>query len=396
MIDYSTLDATTSSAPRVSTGWFVSGRIEPGQPVMRFPVEGESMTIGRRAGLAISVPSAKVSGRHAELLVVGGHLFIRDLGSTNGTYVNRRRLTRPLRIDDGDHFEIADVEFRVEYQPATRQPVRIDPSLKKTSVSLESLEQDWVLSQFDSLIRQRAITPYYQPIVNMQDGTPFAYEALARSSVSGLENPGKMFDNATLLGREAELSIICRERAIEDAGLLNDGDLIFVNTHPSESLDVDVLPSLKTLRQLYPDVKIVLEIHEAAISDPAVIREFSHELRDIDVDLAYDDFGAGRSRLLELIKAPPKYLKFDVSLIRDLDQAPVHQHRMLHTLIDMSRDFSTTTLAEGIETQAEAEICRELGFDFAQGYYFGRPAPPKTDLDVKTLSQTQVPLRMST
>lgn len=373
------------SGPRVPTGWFVSGRLEPGQPVMRFPVEGESMTIGRRPGLSISVPSAKVSGRHAELLVVGGHLFIRDLGSTNGTYVNRRRLSRPLRIDDGDHFEIADVEFRVEFQAAQRQSLRVDPSLKKTCVSLDSFEQDWVLSQFDTLIRDRAVTPFYQPIVRMHDAAPYAYEALARSSVSGLENPALMFDSAALLHRETELSIICRERAVEDALLLPTNGTIFVNTHPEESLSVDVLPSLKKLRGEFPGVKIVLEIHEAAVSDPAIVREFSHELRNLDVDLAYDDFGAGRSRLLELIKAPPHYLKFDVSLIRDIDQAPIHQHRMLRTLIEMARDFATATLAEGIETEAEAEVCRDLGFDFAQGYFFGRPAPPKANIDLRTV-----------
>jgi len=380
MLHVATAASTTDTiSNRAATGWFLSGRLEPGQPVMRIPIEGESVTIGRRDGLPLSVPSPKVSGRHAEILVVGGHLFIRDLGSTNGTYVNRQRLTRTLRVDDGDHIEIADVEFRVEYQPIARIPQRFDPGLKKTAQSLDSFESEWVFSQFDELIKTRAVHPHYQPLLKIDGSSIFGYEALARSSVTGLENPGRMFETAELLNRAVDLSIVCRERAVEDARLLQGTHTVFINTHPNESLDIDVIPSLRRLRLSYPTVNIVLEVHEAAIHDPMQMLEFSAKLRDLNIELAYDDFGAGRSRLLELVKAPPNYLKFDIGLIRDIDKAPVHQHRMVRTLIEMAKDFSTATLAEGIETREEAEVCRELGFDFVQGYYFGRPAPPRTE-----------------
>lgn len=64
----------------------------------------------------MQVASVRVSGRHAEILRVGDHLLIRDLGSTNGTFVNRRRVRQPTPIGDGDHIEIADLEFRLEFQ----------------------------------------------------------------------------------------------------------------------------------------------------------------------------------------------------------------------------------------------------------------------------------------
>jgi EAL domain-containing protein (putative c-di-GMP-specific phosphodiesterase class I) len=76
-----------------------------------------------------------------------------------------------------------------------------------------------------------------------------------------------------------------------------------------------------------------------------------------------------------LIQAPPDFLKFDRSLIAGIDQAPEKQRKMLKILVDMVHDMGTFALAEGIENRAEAECCRDLGFNFVQGYFYGRPAP---------------------
>jgi EAL domain-containing protein (putative c-di-GMP-specific phosphodiesterase class I) len=105
------------------------------------------------------------------------------------------------------------------------------------------------------------------------------------------------------------------------------------------------------------------------------MRGFCDDVRAIGAKVAYDDFGAGQSRLLELVKAPPDYLKFDASLIREIHQASGHQRRMLQFLVQMAADVPTIPLAEGIEKLEEADICLDLGFRLAQGYFFGRPAP---------------------
>lgn len=199
------------------------------------------------------------------------------------------------------------------------------------------------------------------------------YEALARSQMYGLENPNSMFDTARLANREVELSLMCRQRAVEIACQLPRRRAVFVNTHPNEDFAADVLPSVRQLRGITPDLPIVVEIHEAAVHDSQSVREFHAALKDLNVKLAYDDFGAGRSRLMELVKAPPDFLKFDASLIRNLDCAVPQQMRLLNTLVDMVHDFNICTLAEGVETLGELEACRALGFDLAQGFYFGLP-----------------------
>ncbi len=372
-IERSSLPCADRPVMSTTSGWYLSGRLSPGDPVMRIPIDTDSFVVGRRQNAQLQLKSLRVSGQHAELLLVSGFLFIRDLGSTNGTFVNGRRLDRTCRIREGDHIEFADVEFRVEFEHSGRDSTDVLEALKKTNHCLGSLEAEWVFSQFDRLVRERLVIPHYQSIVRMSDLSISGFEALARSDVPGLNNPKLMFDAAELMQRNVELSLVCRERAVELAQPLGTGYMLFVNTHPDEDFEADVLPQLARLREVAPDLPLVLEVHEGTVHNPQHMREVTARLTDYGVLLAYDDFGAGRSRLLELVQAPPHVLKFDINLIRGIDTAPVHQRRMLKVLVEMTRDFSTAALAEGVETAAEAEVCRELGFDYAQGYLYGKP-----------------------
>ena len=369
--------AKRPTATAVEAGWYLSGCITSDQSITRIPIDSESFVIGRRPGLSLSLPSPRVSGRHAEILLIGENLLIRDLGSTNGTYVNRRRVTRATPIGEGDHIELADVEFRLEYDSQTRpQGVFLDPSLRKTAKAIDSFEPDWILSQFKELIEQEAVTPHYQPIIQLSDDSIFGYEALARSNVSGLTSPAAMFQTAQLVDQEVELSMLCRRQGVASAvKRIPDGTHVFLNTHPRENLRGDVCRSVETLRKNYPDIPLTIEIHEGAIDDPARVQSVMKQLDELDVQIAYDDFGAGQSRLLELVEAPPDFLKFDACLVRNSDRASSHQWKLLNILVQMAHDFGALTIAEGVETGAEAEACRDLGFDYAQGYYFGRPAP---------------------
>ena len=111
------------------------------------------------------------------------------------------------------------------------------------------------------------------------------------------------------------------------------------------------------------------------MTDLEAIRALQFELTNLEIKLAYDDFGAGQTRLVELVEVRPDYLKFDMNLIRDIDQASEHRQRMLATLVQMVRELEIVAIAEGVESVGEAETCRQLGFDLSQGFHFGAPAP---------------------
>ena len=104
------------------------------------------------------------------------------------------------------------------------------------------------------------------------------------------------------------------------------------------------------------------------------MQEIRAGLDDLNMRLAFDDFGAGQTRLTELVAVRPDYLKFDRQILTNVHEASVQHRNMLETLVTMTKDLGIVALAEGIECQAEAEVCREIGFELAQGYYYGKPA----------------------
>jgi EAL domain-containing protein (putative c-di-GMP-specific phosphodiesterase class I) len=154
----------------------------------------------------------------------------------------------------------------------------------------------------------------------------------------------------------------------------------FVNTHPVEVVTPELVTSIKELAEIVCGRPVVIEIHEGAVTNLAAIRELRAVLKDFGMRLAYDDFGAGQARLLELAEASPDYVKFDMQLIRGIDQSCGKRAQMLGALVNMVHELGILALAEGVETAAEARICRDLGFDFGQGYFYGRPSALPTTI----------------
>ncbi len=78
---------------------------------------------------------------------------------------------------------------------------------------------------------------------------------------------------------------------------------------------------------------------------------------------------------MELVEAPADYLKFDITLVRNIDKAPRKRQELVHMLLKLAQSMNIKTLAECLEREEEVRVCKELGFDFIQGFYYGRPSP---------------------
>jgi EAL domain-containing protein (putative c-di-GMP-specific phosphodiesterase class I) len=347
--------------------WFLCGPTASGEAVQHTPIDHFPFLIGRRTGISMKINFRTVSGNHASLWVENGRLFVKDLESTNGTYVNGQRIVEATEIGEEDLIHFAEAPFRIRRQSPT--------SFNSGTFQENVCDQALALVQFDRLMSQRLVVPHFQPIVTMEQGRSIGYEVLGRGRVFGLESVGAMFQAAEQLNLEVELSRLLRWEGLRIGRELPDNPILFVNTHPKEMLGDGLINSLSKVREMTGTLPIVLEIHEAAITDPASMRQLRAQLVELDMELAYDDFGCGQARLAEIVEARPHYVKFDIGLIRGIDSADTHRLQMLRTLVKMVRDLDIKALAEGIETEAEAAACRELSFDLAQGYYFGRPAP---------------------
>jgi EAL domain-containing protein (putative c-di-GMP-specific phosphodiesterase class I) len=354
--------------------WVLESRVGEDGSLQRTPLAPLPFRIGRAAGLQLVLPSNHVSKAHAEIYSDGLTLRVRDLGSRNGTFLNRESVSDgPLH--DGDVLHVGDYEFRVARDVAEECPDAEGTLLQTAPLSRHFLSGAAKVRQ---LIDQSAVTMYFQPIVTLPGARVTACEALGRGRFPDLpESPVELFDLAGSLGPDvqAELSRLFRRKAVELVKDRPEPPLLFVNTHPVELERPGLLESLEELRSFAPHVDLVLEIHESALAQTDFITWLRNRLLEINVGLAYDDFGAGQARLFELAEAPPHYLKFDRRFVTGLETAPVTRQRLVASLVAAARELLVKTIAEGVETEGEAAACVRAGFSHAQGYHFARPMP---------------------
>jgi EAL domain-containing protein (putative c-di-GMP-specific phosphodiesterase class I) len=346
--------------------WFLVGRLSEQESTRLVPIFTSPFQIGRRPSATMCVPYSAVSSLHAELIDTGTGLVLRDLGSTNGTFVNGQRVRDVVELHPDDLVQFASIPFRIARQAA---------ATNSATVSEDAYDRALLLVQFDRLMAENEVVPHYQPIVDLDGEQIVGYEVLARSKVMGLESPAAMFSAAAQLNMQTKLSQMMRWKGVEKTQIVPDPPHLFLNTHPSELLGQELFESMRSLRQLNSRQPLTLEIHEAAVTNPALMKQLRQELRELNIGLAFDDFGAGQARLAELFEGLPNYLKFDMSLIRNIHQASAEQVKMIGSLVQMVRHMDVVPLAEGIESPAERDVCIELGFQLAQGYLFGKPAP---------------------
>ena len=229
--------------------------------------------------------------------------------------------------------------------------------------------------QFERLISDGGLYPHFQPLVRLDDQSRIGYEVLGRSRLFGLQSPQEMFHAASQLNLEAQLSEAFRLRGVEIGTAFGNDTNLFVNTHPSELDRPEFYDSLKELRKVAPEQTITLEIHEGASTNLTMMRELCAVLADLNIKLAFDDFGVGRARLVELGEVRPDFLKFDMKLTKNIEHAPAKRQELVALFANLVNNLGIKTLAEGVETRECHDILVQMGFQFGQGFYYGRPSP---------------------
>ncbi len=355
--------------------WTLRECNDRGEQGREVAIRGNEFIVGRTADASLTVPQGDISKRHAQLTIVDGRPIVRDLGSTNGTFVNGRQITESP-LTSGDLVQFASSVFRIERQTESA-PLA---TMEESAMSFAN-----ALVQFEQIMSGGGFSPHFQPIVQLADTKCVGYELLARSTLDELRNPAQMFATAARLSQEVALSELARREGARDAMHLPNCGSLFVNTHPKEIINDAFLASLFELRTIAPNLGITMEIHEAAVTHRDDMRRFCEVLNECRMDLAYDDFGAGQARLDELSETSPQVVKFDIKLIRNIDTATPARQSMVATLVKMTRELGITPLAEGVETAKEADMCRQMGFELAQGYHYGRPASREKWLDDATV-----------
>jgi diguanylate cyclase (GGDEF)-like protein/PAS domain S-box-containing protein len=223
---------------------------------------------------------------------------------------------------------------------------------------------------------------HYQPRVALATTEPQGVEALVRwrHPIRGLLPPNEFIPLAEESGLILDvgawvLNEACRQAAAWQAGGRSVRIAVNVSARQLEAGDlVERIADLTRLHGIAP-ADLEIELTESAVmANPEHAAGLFARLRALGVTVAVDDFGTGYSSLAYLRRLPIDILKIDRSFVmaadRDEDDAQI-----VKTILALGQTLKLTVVAEGIETQGQADLLRALGCDQAQGYLFSRPLP---------------------
>ncbi|GEK11109.1 hypothetical protein PPEP_a2198 [Pseudoalteromonas peptidolytica F12-50-A1] len=207
----------------------------------------------------------------------------------------------------------------------------------------------------------------------------FANEALFRlfDNENNMVPPNFVFNLAEQSGLLFSLDLIARKSAVEHAAKAGLHSKIFINFNPSSIYDPSycLRSTASAISELgFQPQDIVFEVTEThQARDMNHLRGILAFYRSCGFGVALDDIGSGWSSLSMLAQLRPDYIKIDMELGRHIGSNQ-HKRNIVSHLIQLAHENGIAVIAEGAESQHEAQVLREIGADFLQGYYFAKPA----------------------
>jgi EAL domain-containing protein (putative c-di-GMP-specific phosphodiesterase class I)/GGDEF domain-containing protein len=240
-----------------------------------------------------------------------------------------------------------------------------------------------------SILRSSAVTILFQPVVSSFEHKIVGYEALARGpSNSPLHSPLMLFAAARFSGLLSEMELMCLRKAVMAFCGLRLQGLLFLNVSP-ESLVEQSHHTGRTLALIHefglPAERVVIELTEHSPVDNAEqLLNALHHYRSMGFAMALDDLGAGYSSLRLWTELQPEFVKIDRHFIDGIHQDPV-KREFVGSILNMAKASRAHVIAEGIELPEELSVLQDMGVDWVQGYWLGRPqeVPSVDEMDLK-------------
>jgi diguanylate cyclase (GGDEF)-like protein/PAS domain S-box-containing protein len=243
---------------------------------------------------------------------------------------------------------------------------------------------------------------HYQPKVCAASGGNCGVEALIRwrHPARGLVRPSDFIPVA----EESDLILdigdwvieeACRQSAAWEAADFT--PVIAVNVS-ARQLQQDLVARITAAARRHgvPPSRLQVEVTESLVmANPEQASALLHRLREIGVTVAIDDFGTGYSSLSYLRRLPIDVIKIDRSFVMNADRVD-EDAQIVRTIVALAQALKMTVVAEGVETEAQAELLRSLGCDAVQGYLYARPAPAEQTLEwLRRRSGMTLPLTLT-
>lgn len=349
-----------------------------GEPIV---IEKFPFTLGRNESCDYQVQSTRVSREHAAINKDGRHFRIKDLGSTNGTLVNGKKISEAL-LNDGDLLTFADAEFcfRTPCTEASRVTVTHVMNGGSSASSPEVPGEDRAARDFIQAVRSlhegllhRALRTRFQPIVELATGHAIGFEAIRRTESFGGELPQTERVLQSIDCRLTErFQQLHRLLATEQAAAAGNGSLLLVSLQPAE-VGADGLPeTLAGLQQRLTGKRLIAEIPHSAVVDIPFFRDFLTRLQELNLGVCYAGFSSGQNQVRAHEQFAPDYLQLAPTLVRGVDRSTQRQQQ-IKAIVDAAVAAGSQIVATGVHSENEAQTCRELGCQLAQGDHYGRP-----------------------
>ncbi|MEA2017452.1 MAG: EAL domain-containing protein [Campylobacterota bacterium] len=224
-------------------------------------------------------------------------------------------------------------------------------------------------------IKDDLIVPYYQPIIDNKTGKIVKYEALARLiKDNNVVSPGEFLDISKKIKYYHKITRAMLKKSFKHFGINSDIGV-------SINITIEDIANIRTFNLIIDllnknkfNDNITFELVESdGIDDDQLFSRFVNTIKSYGAKISIDDFGTGYSNFSYLAKIEPDYLKIDGSLIKNIHNTK--DFDVVKAIIDFAKMYDIKTVAEFVENEDIYILVKELGIDYSQGYYFGKPLP---------------------
>jgi len=235
------------------------------------------------------------------------------------------------------------------------------------------------MQTLQEILTQRNLSALFQPIMDFSNGTFLGFEGLIRGPAdSPMHSPSSLFGAARQQGLTLEVEMLCRQIVLESFAAQKLPGRIFLNVSP-EALTHPSFKNGQTLAYLenlgIDPKRVIIEITENQPTyDFEAMRNALLHYRSMGFQIAMDDLGEGFSSLRLWSELRPEFVKIDMHFVQGANADPVKQ-QFLRSIQQIAQSSGTQVIAEGIETDAEFRIIRDMGIACGQGYFIARPNP---------------------
>ncbi|WP_456479790.1 EAL domain-containing protein [Nautilia sp.] len=216
---------------------------------------------------------------------------------------------------------------------------------------------------------------FYQPIIENSTGKTVKYETLVRIEYGNeIIPPVKFIDIAKQGVYYSKITEIVLTQAFDVIKRIKD---YAISINISE-IDIEkeivreLIYDLLSKNREYAKFLTFELLEDANVEKYELLNEFITRIKNLGVTIAIDDFGSGYSNFVRLINYKPDYLKLDGTLIKDIHKDKF-SYSVVKSIVEFAKSNKIKTIAEFVENKEIFNIVKELGVDYSQGYYFGKP-----------------------